>query len=77
MRVREHRGTLAESLATVFKVETKSQLLDEINARSETHFREDDLAITHLGMDERCGWDTYAISLRGYGMFGYCDAMPE
>ena len=73
MRVREHRGRLAESLATVFRVETKAELLDQINERMGVHLREDDLSIIHQGMDERCGWNTYLISMRGYGVFGYCD----
>lgn len=77
MRVREHRGQLAESLATVFRVETKAELLDEINKRMDTHLRMDDIAILHQGYDARCDWETYIISLRGYGVFGYCDALPQ
>jgi hypothetical protein len=77
MRAREHRGGLAESLATVFNFETKEDLLTEINERMGTHFCHDDIAFLHQGKDERIGWDTYLVSVRGYGVFGYTDGIPK
>jgi hypothetical protein len=77
MRAREHRGVLAESLATVFNVNTTDELVDEINERMGTHFTPQDVMLVHQGMDERIGWDTYLVSVRGYGVFGYTDGQPQ
>jgi hypothetical protein len=77
MRAREHRGNLAESLATVFNFETKEDLLKEINERMATHFGPDDVGFLPQGFDDRCGWDTYLVSIRGYGPFGYTDGVPQ
>jgi hypothetical protein len=77
MRAREHRGNLADSLTTVFNINTKKELLDEINERMGTHLELDDIAFVHHGMDSRILWDTYLVSVRGYGVFGYTDGKPQ
>lgn len=77
MRAREHRGGLAESLATVFEFETKEELVKNINDRMGMHFRPSEIGFSHQGMDDRCGWDTYLVSIQGYGVFGYTDGIPK
>lgn len=77
MRAREHRGGLAESLATVFEIETKEDLIREINERLDGHFRPSEVQFIHQGKDERIGWDTYLVSVQGYGVFGYTDGIPQ
>jgi hypothetical protein len=42
-----------------------------------THFTPQDVMLVHQGMDERIGWDTYLVSVRGYGVFGYTDGQPQ
>ncbi len=76
MRVREHAGTLVDSLTTVFNIDTKKELLDEINERMGLHLELDDIAFVYQGTDSRIHWDTYLVSVRGYGVFGYTDGPP-
>lgn len=68
--VREHRGTLEESMATVFEVSTWAQLNDEIAKR--TGIVPEAIYTMLHGNDERNGWTTtYSIQIQGYGVFGF------
>jgi hypothetical protein len=73
MKVREHRGSLNDSLATTFEVTSREELVDQINSRFLLHVMYSDIGFTHQGMDKRIGWDSYLITVKGYGVFGYAD----
>lgn len=79
MRFREHRGSLADSLATLVELDTRAQLIEHIEncyacfihgydfseIRIEPYFMEP---------DARCGWErTYIVSLPGLGVIGFTD----
>jgi hypothetical protein len=83
MRVREHRGnSLEESLATMVNIEPTSEALTEhinsVLAKYEFRTQPESITVTML-MDEpdhRTGWErTCAISVDGYGFFGFCDQL--
>lgn len=77
MRVRQHRGTLVESLKTVQQIPaTKMDLTNHINKTldSPVKFGPGSITLVYQGLDERIGWKSYLIIVDGLGVFGYCDA---
>ncbi|WBF77642.1 hypothetical protein A73_48 [Escherichia phage A73] len=79
MRVRQHRGTLIESLKTVKQIEsTKQALVDHINKElgKPFNFSVDSISIVEKGVDERINWNNHLILIDGFGVFGYCDQHP-
>lgn len=79
MRVRQHRGTLEQSLKTVKQIPaTKDDLADHINEVLDlpVKFGPGSITIVHQGDDERIGWDSHLIVVEGLGVFGYCDQEP-
>lgn len=79
MRVREHRGSLVDSLKTVKQIPaTKEDLADHINGvlGLPVMFGPGSITIVDQGMDERIGWNAYLIVVEGLGVFGYCDQEP-
>lgn len=80
MRVREHRGTLIESLKTVRQIPaTKEDLADHINSimNFPVKFGPGSITIVKQGVDDRIGWDSHLIVVEGLGVFGYCDQEPR
>lgn len=80
MRVRQHRGTLAESLKTVKQIPpTKDDLADHINTVLDfpVKFGPGSLSIIDQGVDDRIGWNSYLVMVEGLGVFGYCDEDPK
>ncbi|WP_415912372.1 hypothetical protein [Neptuniibacter sp. QD37_11] len=80
MQLREQRGTLSQSLATTIHIEpTKKALQAHIAAKMVAFGRpmpsQDDIRVEKYGEgeDSRCGWDTYLVSVEGYGVFGMID----
>jgi hypothetical protein len=40
-------------------------------------FKDEDLKVApYGGVDKRCGWDTYIVTIEGYGVMGFTDG-PE
>lgn len=81
MKIREHRGGFEESMATAFEVFNVDDLYNEIGARLGQSLGYEipivpTVEFIHIGLDERNGWDTYQLFLRGYGVFGYSDHNP-
>jgi len=80
MKVRQHRGSFEESMATVesiFATEHSlamwcSKVLVESGAAVGPSIILK-LELTHQGVDIRNGWDTSTISSEGFGVIGYCD----
>jgi hypothetical protein len=71
--IREHRGTLDDSLQTVQEIGGLNELLDAIR-KSFAPFgfpvEPEQLEFVHQGMDSRTGWDTHLILVKGYGVWG-------
>ncbi len=80
IRVREHRGQLGDSLATTWRVKDKAELVTLIREQlSPFHvgLNPEQVQITPYGFDARCGWDTYLITVYGYGVWGMADGPVE
>lgn len=80
-KVRKHRGTLTESMETVFEVEDFDHLVDAINKEPFAPVQgafgcrfvvspEQVHVEPYYGWDGRIGWDTYLVSIDGYGVWG-------
>lgn len=80
MRVRQHRGSLADSLLTVKQVPaTKEALADHINNTLDfpVKFGPGSIRVLDQGYDDRIGWNNYLIIINGMGPYGYCDEIPQ
>jgi hypothetical protein len=80
MKVREHRGSLDESMTTVAEIEpTRSALLAHIKTRLHwpVHLSVDDLVLKPGLYDARIDWNTHVLAIRGYGVFGMTDGPLE
>jgi hypothetical protein len=80
VKFREHRGGLAESMQTVVEVEDFNALLDHLHKLAEPWqpnvppMNADTVHVEpYGGVDERIGWDTYIVTLKGYGVLGFTD----
>lgn len=78
MKLREHRGSYEESMATVVDIEPSLEVLTEYirQAFGERFLMKD--SWVHVdpyggGMDHRNGWDTYIVWVENYGVFGFTD----
>ena len=77
MKLREHRGGLAESMATTREIDgTKQALLAAV--RSELapfgfDVNQEALRVQPYSFDERNCWDTHIVTVGGYGVFGFTD----
>jgi hypothetical protein len=81
MKIREHRGYLADSMKTVKDIgPTKADLI----AHLKETLKECDVIITPLtvtveyyGYDDRIGWETYIVKIKNWGVYGFTDALPQ
>lgn len=82
-RVREHRGSLADSMATLAVVADRAALIalmrDSFAEFPTFQFDPDKVKISpYYGRDSRIGWDeTYIIELLDYGVWGFADGPLE
>jgi len=71
---RPHRSTLDKAMAEVKAFKSKADLVSFLN-EDLAHYRmkvdESKLRIEPYGYDDRIGWDTYIISMDGFGVFGF------
>lgn len=75
-KVREHRGGLDESMATVREVADRADLLEVIRgtlAPFGVDVKAGQLKVEPYCFDRRIGWDTYLITVEGYGVWGMAD----
>lgn len=82
VKIRQHRGGLIESMATVVEIEGTRQSLVEFVQKL---FKEscigfddkpvEDWQIKHeaYGFDARIQWNTYVVRIEGYGVLGFTD----
>ena len=80
MKIREHRGLLADSMETVREIEPTKEALFKLIKESFKNWptmlkiEEKDIHIKpYHGFDDRIGWDTYRVTIDGYGVFGFTD----
>lgn len=80
MKFREHRGGLAESMETTIELEDRAALIAHCRALLDQwyfSFRDEDLSVEPYGRDERIGWDTHIVTIKGYGVMGFTDGGAE
>lgn len=84
MKIREHRGGLAESMKTVAEIEpTLEALTNYVNSKISKYYKHtftaDEICIEKYGreIDTRIGWNTHLVSIKGYGVFGMTDGPIE
>lgn len=66
---REHRATLADSMATAKEVDSFESLLARIRLTF-PDTEADRVRIEDYGYDARIGWHTYLVSINGLGVWG-------
>jgi hypothetical protein len=76
MKFREHRGGLAESMATVVELNSKQEFVDHVSKLVRGIVPEGTVSFSQYSFDSRIGWDTYLVSLDKYGVIGMIDGPP-
>jgi hypothetical protein len=81
MKFREHRGSLAEAMGTVVDLENGDALVDHVTSLLShwgygRSYVERFLRCQQYQYDPRIGWDTWLITLEGYGVIGFTDGQP-
>lgn len=75
MKFREHRGSLSAAMETVIEVADRPALVAHIQALLEPWglvVVDADVAIDKYGgFDERIGWDTHIVVVKGLGVVGF------
>lgn len=82
MKFREHRGGLAESMATVVELKDKAALIEHCKKVMEAYMLPAqaiaDLTVEpYGGIDTRIGWDTHIVTIGCYGVLGFTDGPCE
>jgi hypothetical protein len=78
MKLRQHRGGLAESMATTVEIEaTMPSLLAAMRPVMAPWGVDLTPDMVHVepygGIDKRIGWDTYIVTMDGRGVYGFTD----
>lgn len=78
IKFREHRGSLDDSMETVIELEGKPELVDIVKNCLNGYghdllINKETIRIEPYGYDKRINWDTYIITLDGYGVFGFAN----
>lgn len=76
MKVREHRGHLGDSMATVREVKNRDELLGIIQEQLRpfgVDVKPAQLHVEPYMYDDRIGWNTHIITIDGYGVWGMAD----
>ena len=76
MKLREHRGCLADSLTTVIEIDPTMDALVAAIKRALMHYVAVSPDLVHVepcGIDARIGWNTHIVTVDGYGVFGWTD----
>ena len=77
MKLREHRGGLAESMATVVEIEpTLGAVVARVRqvlAPWGVKIKKREVKVAPYCFDDRIGWDTHVVTVEGYGVFGFTD----
>lgn len=81
IRFREHRGGLAESMATLVELEDRDALVAYVQKllRPFTDVRPEQVEVKpYSGADPRIGWArTLVVTVEGYGVIGFADGSGQ
>lgn len=74
MKFREHRGGFEESMLTAVEVDGLDSLAKHLSPILGRPITQADLSVEqYSGLDERNGWDTHIVLLKGFGPCGFTD----
>ena len=76
MKVREHRGGFEESMGRVVEISgSMESLVQEIRSKigKWVEVNLETVKVEKYVYDSRNGWDTYIVSVLGYGVYGFTD----
>ncbi len=76
MKFREHRGHLVDSMKTVVEVDDRPALVSLLQnqlGQFGFSFNDADLLVKPYAYDNRIDWDTYIVTIKGYGVAGFTD----
>ena len=77
MKLRQHTGSLAASMATTIEIEPSIDALADTIRSTLDQYGIDALGPVHVepygGIDARTGWDTHIVIVDGYGVYGFTD----
>lgn len=80
MKFREHRGGLEDSMKTVREFNTEEEFtsfIGDLAARDVSDGSERvAVDIHYYGYDARIDWDSYIVSVPGFGVIGFTNGMP-
>lgn len=74
-KFRPHRGSLSEAMGSVVELETIADLTAHIASELDMAATPE-LTVKPYGYDARIDWDSHIVSVEGYGVVGFTDAMP-
>lgn len=80
MLFRDHKGSLADSMATVYYVRDRQHFIEIMRERLAPWQREvpdDGVKIEPYVEDKRIGWDSHIVTLDGYGVLGFTNGPLE
>jgi hypothetical protein len=80
MKIREHRGLLAEAMSSCKEIEpTMTAVIDQVLSSLPCFLgiKPEDIHVEPYGYDKRIGWDTHIVIVDGYGVYGFTDGMPS
>lgn len=75
MKIREHRGQLADSMITCVEIAPSIQAVRQHVEKCLGGHAPKPLVVTvePYTYDERIGWDTHVVLVEGHGVFGFTD----
>lgn len=76
MLFREHRSTLADSMATTIPLASdKQSLVKHINSLNifldNRVITEEEVIVKPYGFDDRIKWDSHIVTILGFGVIGF------
>ncbi len=75
IKYRDHRGSLDESMKTVQEFETKQDLVKYLKENCVVPFYGYNLRMDHYCFDKRINWDTYIVTIKGFGVVGFANGL--
>ena len=75
MKLRQHRGLLADSMTTVIEIEPTIEALEQaIRDSLSVQFSPKDIHVTFYCNDARIQWNNcHIVTIDGYGVYGFTD----
>lgn len=74
MKIRMHRRSLTDAMLTTEIIDpTKQAIVEWVWRNYRFQTKVDHISCTPHGYDNRINWDTYIVSVDGFGVVGFAD----